>query len=72
MGIINFVEEVAGAFAADKALEAVDPNAGILAKAAAAVAGFEGVKMVKEHMNAQSDQPADAVSTGDDQPEASS
>jgi hypothetical protein len=38
MGIINFAEEAAGAFAADKALEAVDPNAGFLAKAAAAVA----------------------------------
>lgn len=42
MGIEKFVEEAAGAFAADKALEAVDPNAGLLAKGAAAIAGFEG------------------------------
>ncbi|HEY0315721.1 MAG TPA: hypothetical protein VGC28_05590 [Sphingomonas sp.] len=51
MGIENFIEEAAGAFAADKALEAVDPNAGLLAKAAAAVAGFEGVGKVKEMLD---------------------
>ena len=50
MGILNIVEEAAGAFAADKALEAVDPNAGILAKAATAVAGFEGVSKVQDMM----------------------
>lgn len=50
MGITNFLEEAAGAFAADKALEAVDPDAGFLSKAAAAVAGFEGVSKVKEMM----------------------
>jgi len=49
MGITDFIEEAAGAYAADKALEAVDPNAGFLAKAAAAVAGFEGVEAIKEH-----------------------
>ena len=48
MGILDFVEEAAGAFAADKALEAVDPNAGLLAKGAAAFAGFEGVSKLKE------------------------
>ena len=49
MGILDIAEEAAGAFVADKGLEAVDPNAGFLAKAAAAVAGFEGVSKVKEH-----------------------
>lgn len=53
MGILNIVEEAAGAFAADKALEAVDPNAGILAKAAAAVAGFEGVEKIQGMMEGQ-------------------
>jgi len=53
MGILNIVEEAAGAFAADKALEAVDPNAGVLAKAAAAVAGFEGVEKVQDMMEGQ-------------------
>jgi hypothetical protein len=57
MGILNFVEEVAGAVIADKALEAADPNAGFLAEAAAAVAGFEGVKMVNEKV-AEGEAPA--------------
>ncbi len=51
MGIENLIEEAAGAFAADKALEAVDPNAGVLAKAAAAVAGFEGVSKIQDMMD---------------------
>ena len=59
MGIMDFVEEAAGAFGADKALEAVDPNAGFLAKGAAALAGFEGVKMVKEKFSGDSDQSSD-------------
>lgn len=59
MGILDFAEEAAGAFAGDKALEAVDPNAGLLAKAAAAVAGFEGVKAVKEHFAEGEAQPTD-------------
>lgn len=49
MGILDFVEEAAGALAADKALEAVDPNAGLLARGAAAIAGFKGVEAVKDH-----------------------
>lgn len=64
MGIEKLVEEAAGAFAADKALEAVDPNAGMLAKGAAAVAGFEGVNkltdMLEEKSEPQQDAAADA------------
>ena len=75
MGIEKLAEEAAGAFAADKALDAVDPNAGILAKGAAVVAGFEGGGMlgdfIKDKMSggetsqdqsdaAQSDQGSDA------------
>lgn len=70
MGILDFAEEAAGAFAADKALEAVDPNAGILAKGAAIIAGFEGVKAVKEHFAGDSDgndaQPDDDAPTATD------
>ncbi len=58
MGILNFVEEAAGAFAAEKAVEAVDPNAGFLEKAAAAVAGFEGVEKVKGYLNEGEQAPA--------------
>jgi hypothetical protein len=67
MGITNFIEEAAGAFAADKALEAVDPNAGMLAKAAAAVAGFEGVAKVKDMLEGES-APAEAASADDATP----
>lgn len=67
MGILNIVEEVAGAVGAEKALEAVDPNAGLLAKAAAAVAGFEGVAKVKEMLggHGETDQAANAIGQGD-------
>ncbi len=64
MGILDFAEEAAGAFAADKGLEALDPNANLLEKAAAAVAGFEGVMVLKDHLGggaqaeATPDQPA--------------
>lgn len=66
MGILDFVEEAAGAFAADKALEAVDPNAGLLAKGAAAIAGFKGVEAVKDHF-AQPEGQSEAQPEGDDQ-----
>lgn len=46
MGIEKLAEEAAGAFAADKAVDALDPNAGILEKGAAMVAGFEGGGMI--------------------------
>lgn len=46
MGIEKLAEEAAGAFAADKALDAVDPDAGVLAKGAAIVGGFEGGGML--------------------------
>ena len=42
MGILDKVGEVVGAVAAVEALEKVDSDAGLLAKAAAAVAGFDG------------------------------
>ena len=63
MGIEKLVEEAAGAFAADQALEAVDPNAGFLAKAAAAVAGFEGVNKLTDVIEAKSEEQS-----GGDQP----
>jgi hypothetical protein len=66
MGILNLAEEAAGAFAADKALEAVDPDAGFLAKAAAAVAGFEGVSKLQDVMSGSGDDQADAAPAADD------
>ena len=42
MGIEKLVEELGGAFAAEKALEAANPDANLVEKAAAAFVGFEG------------------------------
>jgi hypothetical protein len=64
MGIEDFVEKAAGAFAAVEALETADPNAGGLEKAVAAVAGFEGVGIIKEHL-AQHGQPRPEQALGD-------
>jgi hypothetical protein len=63
MGILDFAEKAFGAVAADKALEAVDPNANFIEKAAAAVAGFEGVAAVQDHFNSPKtpDTEADAA-----------
>ena len=46
MGIL---EEAAGAFAAVEATKKLDPNAGILTEAVAAVGGAEGLKAIVEH-----------------------
>ena len=50
MGLLDKVEEIAGAVVAVEGVKKLDPNAGILAEGAAAVAGFEGVEAVKEHL----------------------
>jgi hypothetical protein len=42
MGLLDEVGKIAGAVAAVEAAEKVDPNAGLLTKGIAAVAGFEG------------------------------
>ena len=60
MGLLN---EIIGAVVAVEGVEKLDPEAGLLTKGIAAIAGFEGVKAVTEHMDkkeddAQPDQPA--------------
>ncbi|SMG00997.1 FIG00454796: hypothetical protein [Burkholderia singularis] len=47
MGILNTVGEIAGAVAAVEAAEKVDSDAGLLTKAAAAVAGFKGAEALE-------------------------
>ena len=42
MGLLDEVGKIAGAVAAVEAAEKVDPDAGLLTKAVAAVAGFKG------------------------------
>jgi hypothetical protein len=56
MGILDKVGEVVGAVAAVEALEKVDPDAGMLAKAAAAVAGFEGAGKVESMLEKKDDE----------------
>ena len=69
MGFEKLAEEALGAFAADKALEAVDPNAGFLAKAAAGIAGFEGAgalgDMISGHEKAAEQTDSEQVADGD-------
>ena len=73
MGIGDFLEEAAGGLAAEQIADKLDPNAGILVKGAAALAGIEGVGMVKEHLEgeqaapAADDQSAQDMSQQDDQ-----
>ena len=51
MGMKDFLEEAAGAVVAEQAVDKLDPNAGLLEKGAAALAGFEGVNLIKEHFD---------------------
>jgi hypothetical protein len=50
MGLLDEAEKIAGAVAAVEGVKKLDPGAGIMAEGAAAIAGFEGVKAVKEHI----------------------
>jgi hypothetical protein len=60
MGIGKLIEEVGGAIAAEQAVEAADPNAGVLAKGAAAVAGFVGVGKLSDTLQSHADAKRDA------------
>lgn len=48
---MGFLNEVIGAVVAEEALSKVDPNSGFLKEGMAAIAGFEGEKMVEEKIN---------------------
>ena len=48
MGILDTLGEIAGAAAAVEALEKADPNASLLTKGIAAVAGFKGAGALEE------------------------
>ena len=55
MGIGKLIEELGGAVAAEQAAEAVDPNAGILVKGAALVAGFMGAEKLSDTLEAHAE-----------------
>lgn len=66
MGILDKVGEIAGAVAAVEALEKVDSDAGLLSKAAAAVAGFEGAGALESLIEKKQDTAQEAT----DEPQA--
>ena len=56
MGILDKLEEVAGAVVAVEGLKKVDPNASVLSEAAAAVAGYKGAELLKEKLENKDEQ----------------
>ena len=55
MGFLEEAEKIAGAVAAVEGMKKLDPNAGILTEAAAAITGFEGTGAVVEHFEKKDD-----------------
>jgi hypothetical protein len=49
MGFLEDAEKVAGAVVAVEAAKKLDPDAGFVTEAAAAVAGFEGAGAIADH-----------------------
>jgi hypothetical protein len=47
---MGFLEEAAGAVAAVEGLKKLDPNASLITEGVAAVAGFEGVEAITDHL----------------------
>ncbi|MBD8873793.1 hypothetical protein [Rhodanobacter sp. DHB23] len=60
MGILDTLGEVAGAVAAVEGAEKLDPNAGLLTKGLAAVAGFKGAGALEEMVGKKEDEAAPA------------
>ena len=54
MGLLN---EIIGAVVAEEAVDKLDPNAGLLKKGLAAVAGFEGEKVLEEKIDEHLNKP---------------
>ncbi|MEM5345440.1 hypothetical protein [Paraburkholderia azotifigens] len=65
MGILDTLGEIAGAAAAVETLEKADPNASLLTKGLAAVAGFKGAGALEELIGHKTeDEPADNPESG--------
>ncbi|WP_199099934.1 hypothetical protein [Dyella sp. ASV21] len=62
MGILDTLGEVAGAVAAVEGAEKLDPNASLLTKGVAAVAGFKGTGALEELLGKKDDE-ADSADT---------
>ena len=59
MGILDTVGEIAGAVAAVEATDKVDPDASLLTKGIAAVAGFKGAGALEELVEKKEEEKAD-------------
>jgi hypothetical protein len=59
MGLLDEVGKIAGAVAAVEAAEKVDPNAGLLTKGIAAIAGFEGAGALESMVEKKDDEKKD-------------
>ncbi len=55
MGFMEEAEKIAGAVAAVEGMKKLDPNAGMLTEAAAAITGFEGAGAIAEHFEKKED-----------------
>ncbi|MBA4710301.1 hypothetical protein [Aquitalea aquatica] len=64
MGLLDTLGEVAGAIAAVEAAEKLDPDAGLLTKGIAAVAGFKGAGALEEMLE-KKDESASEDGQGD-------
>jgi hypothetical protein len=60
MGILDTLGEVAGAVAAVEGAEKLDPNAGLLTKGLAAVAGFKGAGALESALGKKKEDEAES------------
>lgn len=56
MGLLEEAEKIAGAVAAVEGMKKLDPNAGIVTEAAAAITGFEGAGAIAERLEEKKDE----------------
>lgn len=61
MGLLDEAGKIAGAIAAVEAAEKVDPEAGLLTKGIAAVAGFEGAGKLESMLENKEDDKQDVA-----------
>jgi hypothetical protein len=61
MGLLDEAGKIAGAIAAVEAAEKVDPEAGLLTKGIAAIAGFEGAGKLESMMEKKDDDKQDVA-----------
>jgi len=56
MGLLEEAEKIAGAVAAVEGMKKLDPNAGMLTEAAAAITGFEGAGAIADRIEKKEDE----------------